>query len=336
MTSSYLLWKLYPQFKSFIDLRDLDVFSTEFFDTFAQVINDEDAFRKIDSTYHFNYAVVLANPQFTRLHKFLYSDSTYSLAFIDAVAAVYVKQKIKHNTTALSPTQCLPQSGVAYAVSKFFNPFYKPFNYSEIDNDLLAASFFNMIGQIEIVKDYAFRSLKNAAEKYQANELLGQFYFNNAINDTTAHQVVLMDSAKYFLEQSVKENKNYAPVYMDLGAIAYREQRYKEAIKNFDRSASFEKNNLNAYLYAAEALTLMANQGGSSEKKNLEAAIDYYKKADRLNPNNPIIMSNMGFIYFRLKDCDRSVFYLEQIKDFEGIPEKERQMAKECLKKCGR
>ena len=335
LTSSYLLWKLYPRFKTFIDLRDLDVFSSEFFDLFAQAINDDEAFRKIDSTYHFNYAVVLANPQFTRLHKFLYNDSTYSLAFIDAVAAVYIKQKIKHNTTALTPTVPLPQSGLAYAVSKLFNPFYNRYNYGEIDNDLLAASFFNMIGEVAIVKDYAFRSVKNAPEKYQANELLGQFYFNNAINDTTPYQAVLMDSAKYFLQQSIKENMNYSPVYMDLGAIAYREQRYKEAIKNFDRSAALEKNNLNAYLYAAEALTLIANQGGSSEKKNLEASIDYYKKADRINPNNPVIMSNMGFIYYRLKDCDHAVFYLEQIKDFEGISAKEREMAKECLKKCG-
>jgi len=335
LTSSYLLWKNFPQFKSFIDLRDLDVFSSEFFELFAQAINDPDAFRKLDSQYHFNYAIVLANPQFSRLHNFLYKDSTYSLAFIDANAAVYVKQKEKNNTSILATCKSVTQSGTAFMVSKFFNPFYQPFDYTKIDNDLLAAIFFNMVGNNQLLKNYAFQSIKNASEKYQAKDLLGQYYFNKAGTDTTLNQITFLDSAKYFLNESLKESQNYAAVYMDLGAIAFREKRYKEAIKNFDKAASLDKNNLNAYLYAAETITSIANQGGSTQKKNLETAIDYYKKADRLNPNNPIIMSNLGFIYYRLKDCDKAVFYLDQTKDFEGLSPEERQQAHECIKNCG-
>ena len=146
---------------------------------------------------------------------------------------------------------------------------------------------------------------------------------------------MMMDSAKYYLQMSVKENAEYAPTYMDLGAIAFREQRFKDALKNFEKAAQLEKNNLNAYLYAAEALTTMANQGGSQQKKNLQEAISFYKKADRLNPNNPIIMSNLGFVYYRLNDCEHAVFYLEQVKDFEGLSQKEKDYAKECLSRCG-
>ena len=335
LTSSYLLWKDFPQYKSFIDLRDLDVFSEAFFETFAQAINDPNEFHKLDSQYHFTYAVVLANPQFSRLHNYLYKDSTYSLAFIDANSAVYVKQQEKNNTTILSPCNTLPQSTLAFAISKIFNPFYQPFDYSKVDNDLLAATFFSMVGNNELLKNYAFQSVKNANEKYQAKDLLGQYYFNKSNTDTSANSLVLLDSAKYFLNESVKENTNYAPVYMDLGSIAFREKRYKEAVKNFDKAASLEHNNLNAFLYAAEATTAMANQGGSSQKKNLETAIDYYKKADRINPNNPIIMSNLGFLFYRMKDCDKAVFYLDQTKDFEGLSPQERQQARECIKNCG-
>ena len=192
-----------------------------------------------------------------------------------------------------------------------------------------------MLGNNELVKSYALKSLKNASEKYLANNLLGQIYFSKSINDTTPNNAVLMDSAKYFLKESLKENSKYAQVYMDLGAIAFREQRYKEAIKNFDKAISLDKENLNACLYAAEATTSMANQGGSQQNKNIETAINYYKKADRLNPNNPIIMSNLGFLYFRIKDCDKAVFYLDLTKDFDGLSPQEKQQAKECIKSCG-
>jgi len=337
LTSSYLLWKNYPQFKSFIDLRDLDVFDNDFFLKFAESINDGDAFRKLDSTYHFKYAVVLANPQFSRLINYLYTDSSYSLAFVDAVATVFIKQPEKKNSNLLTPTKPLNQSVIAYGISKFFNPFYKTFNYGEIDNDLLAASFFNMLGKTELVKNYTLKSSKNAKEKYQANELLGQVYFSMASNDTVpASSAMILDSAKYFLQLSLKENPDYVPAYMDIGAIAFREQRYKDALKNFEKACSLEKNNLNSHLYAGQVLTTMSNQtSGASQKKNIEGALYHYKKADRLNPNNPVIMSNLGFLYYRLNDCDHAVFYLDQIKDYDGISEQERAAAKDCLKKCG-
>ena len=336
LTSSYLLWKLYPTYKTFIDLRDLDVFDNQFFNQFAEAISDGNSFKKLDSVYHFNYAVVLANPQFSRLLNYLYNDSTYQLAFVDAVAAVFVKNSVKQKDVPLTPTIAQSQNGIAYLLSKLFNPFYHTFDYNEIDNNLLAASFYSMLGESEIVKKYTLQSAQISKEKYQANELLAQYYYNIATNDTsTARQTMMMDSAKYYLQMSLKENAEYAPTYMDLGAIAFREQRFKDALKNFEKAAQLEKNNLNANLYAAEALTTMANQGGSQQKKNLQEAISFYKKADRLNPNNPIIMSNMGFVYYRLNDCEHAVFYLEQVKDFEGLSQKEKDYAKECLSRCG-
>ncbi|MFI5221975.1 MAG: hypothetical protein ACHQK8_06605, partial [Bacteroidia bacterium] len=228
LSSSYLLWKLYPKFRSFIDLRDLDVFDNEFFSQFAEAVNDGNEFKKLDSTYHFSYAVVLANPQFSRLINYLYRDSSWSMVFVDAVATVFKKQTIKTNTDSLSITKEQPQSKLAFAISKLFNPFYQKYNYNEIDNDLLAASFYNMVGKMDLVKMFAQRSAMNSKEKYQAHELLGSIYFNLASNDTSKQsQIMLMDSAINYLQTSLKENADYSPVYMDLGSVAFRQQNYK-------------------------------------------------------------------------------------------------------------
>ncbi len=69
LTSSYLLWKLQPNFKTFIDLRDLDVFPTEFFDTFATVVTYPEEFEKLDYVNHFNY-LVLYRLQYAALQSF--------------------------------------------------------------------------------------------------------------------------------------------------------------------------------------------------------------------------------------------------------------------------
>ncbi|MFI5221461.1 MAG: tetratricopeptide repeat protein, partial [Bacteroidia bacterium] len=111
---------------------------------------------------------------------------------------------------------------------------------------------------------------------------------------------------------------------------------YKEAIKDFEKACSLEKNNLNGHLYAGETYSTLANQtNGKKQTELLESSLSHFKKADKINPNNPVIMSNLGFLYFRLKDCDKAVFYLELVKDFDGLSETEREQAKACIKNCG-
>src|SRR6185436_1509297 len=62
LTSSYLMWKLQPDYKTYIDLRDLDIFPPEVFDRFMQAVNSPAAFHHLDSVEHFDY-VVLFRPQ---------------------------------------------------------------------------------------------------------------------------------------------------------------------------------------------------------------------------------------------------------------------------------
>jgi tetratricopeptide (TPR) repeat protein len=334
LTSSYLLWSLQPSFKTFIDLRDLDVFPSSFFQRFAEATAFPQMFNATDSQYNFRYAVVF-RPQFNTLHNYLYHDSMWSLQFVDAVAAVYVKDG-KKDITTFTPAHGLPVNPVAYSISKLFNPLYTGYAYETVNTEMEAAAFYLGLNEKELARHYSLRALQANREMYRPLEMLGQIYYEQAVADTNpATRQMRSDSAMICFEAAYRENPEYAPVLIDLGVVAYRKGNMKNAIRYFEEAAAAEPSNFTAHSYAAEAYKNLANQGGPASKKNTELALHHYLAAERLNPSDMITKATIGFLYFNLQDCDKVQEYLSQVVDFPGLPEKDRAGARECLRRCG-
>lgn len=334
LTSSCLLWKLQPEFKTFIDLRDLDVFPAPFFSTFAEAVTFPESFKRLDSAYNFSY-VVLYRPQFATLHRYLYTDSTYSLAFVDPVAAVYVKHTPAKDVafTIASPVAA---SGLANVVNHIFNPLYKPYNYAETNYDYLAASYYSTIGETAKAEAKAQKAATGKTEAYKGKEMLGEIYYNKALATTnTDEKVQLLYNAASYYQQSINEEPSFSPAHLGLGAVYFQQQNYQMALANFENAIKADKTNLNAYIFAAECCKYYINFNNAESKEYTKRAIAYYKEADALNPDNPNIMLNMGFLYFRINDCKNATGYLSKVVNYEGLNPTEKQQAKDCLQKCG-
>ena len=151
LTSSYLLWKLQPGFKTFIDLRDLDVFPADHFQKFLQATHIPGAFLSLDSLYHFDY-VVLFRPAFETLHAFLYNDSIYACTYVDAVAAVYEKTDEFTREDIFTNCKKVRTSAAADLVNHVLNPFYSSFNYRSLEYDRIAASYYTTVAQPRLVQ----------------------------------------------------------------------------------------------------------------------------------------------------------------------------------------
>ncbi len=337
LTSSYLLWKLQPEFKTFIDLRDLDIFPAEFFNTFAEAVTFPESFEKLDSTFHFDY-VVLYRPQFASLHSFLFHDSIYHLRFVDAVAAVFQKGDTADSVPVeFSPCKSVPTSSFSAICNKALNPFYQPYNYSGINNDYLAATYYLQLGELDRAEEYALKAASNAVESYKGNEALGEVYYNKALRITSADERnKLLHTAGTYYQQSINEKNDFAAAHLGIGAIYFQQQNYKMALNSFEKCMVLDKSNLNAYIFATECCKYFINLNNAESKNYTEKAIHYYRKADRLNPDNPNILLNLGFLYYRLNDCDNSSAYLLRVENFDGLSDAEKKQVKDCLRQCGK
>lgn len=147
LTSSYLLWKLQPNFKTYIDLRDLDVFSQSEFEHYAKLINEPESFLKEDHIYQFDY-VVLYRKANEILHQYLYNDSIYACVYADPVACIYQKTDNLPHNDFFSNCNSITQNNFSIFINKLFNPMYEPYDYDNANFDLEAASFYTMVGKI--------------------------------------------------------------------------------------------------------------------------------------------------------------------------------------------
>ncbi|MES2558471.1 MAG: hypothetical protein V4590_01935 [Bacteroidota bacterium] len=332
LSSSYLMWRLQPEFKTFIDLRDLDIFPMEHFDRFTQILSNPTAFEQTDSQYHFQSVVLLNLPQMQPLHAYLYSHPNFHLVYLDALCCVYSKDSMLKPIQTYSNLSVTTPSAGAYWLSKLLNPGYVVNNLGAMDQAYPAAEYFYSVYDWSLTKQYAQLSIKQGNQPYKGLVMLGQVAYQQALADTTQYRVAKIDSAIYYMQQALSANPDYVPALIDLGTLSYQNQQYKSALNYLEKACDLEPQNLAAHNGAAEVYKIMA--GTNNTPKYLEKAIEHFIEADYISPHNPEIMLNLGFLYYRLKDCNKAVPYLEQILNYPKLTDTQRARAKEAIQKC--
>ncbi|MGN6476851.1 MAG: hypothetical protein ACTHKV_06470, partial [Flavipsychrobacter sp.] len=148
--SSYMLWDRYPDFKSYIDLRDLDVFPVSFFDDYFSMYNHVEKFDSLDHIYNFNY-VLLSTSQLANLQYKLYWKEGYNMIYVDPVCVLFLKSNAANKSLnenlsiqkLFSWPPAIEDPAWAGLLTKALNPFV---NYAQEDGSLqaiYAARFYN-------------------------------------------------------------------------------------------------------------------------------------------------------------------------------------------------
>ncbi len=134
-SSSYLLWALQPDFKTYLDLRDLDIFPAEFMNNVQQSYLTPDArlatgqnlWQFLDSLDRFDYVVLLNSENFMNLNRYLlHQDPSFELVYADPLSSVFVRKDGLN-------TNLVPELGVANGTRNVFHQYAEltPPGYSE-------------------------------------------------------------------------------------------------------------------------------------------------------------------------------------------------------------
>ncbi len=348
LTSSYLLWRLQPDFKTYIDLRDLDIFPASFFQTFAEATVLPTSFDQQDSIYNFNQ-VVLYRPQFAALHQYLINSERYDLVFVDAVAAVYLKKNAENQVIInqfgfvannkkdiFSNLSANQSSGLANAVSKIFNPLFAVSDNSEVNNNLLAGEFYKTVGETNLALVAAQKATAYKTNKWQAHELLANIFNSELgkIQDPTQRSTYIQNATVEY-DKALKINPKAANSFLGKGLLLIQQNQHGAAITLLKQAVEIEPNNFQANKWLAFCYKLLYfNQ--SQNQTNLDNWLLYAHKLDKLNPENPFITFDLGLAYCVKNKCTEANFYLQKVKSFPQFSPDEQKSLQDCLKKCSR
>ena len=132
LSANYGLWALRPFFQSYIDLRDLDVFPTTFFENCYRLYQDPEVLVKggiklwelADSIDHFEYVLLLNNENFQPLHQYLNSEkSKFALQYCDPLASVYGRKTQNNNFKNIFHPYTFYKENIEW-INLIFNPWY--------------------------------------------------------------------------------------------------------------------------------------------------------------------------------------------------------------------
>lgn len=347
LTSAYLLWRLQPDFKTYIDLRDLDIYPPEFFNNFARITTIPSEFEARDKSLKFDY-VVLYRPQFANLHQHLLQSTDYHLVFADPVACVYVKDLPQHKAIIeqhsfentgrdlFAALPVVPSTGIAYWLSKVANPLYTPTDYSAVNQDAIAGNFYLTLQQNSLAFERATAASQHPTEPWTGYELQGNIYSQAAFAPSTVDSLraVYIQQADAQFDQALALKPDYTSALIGKAVLLLQQNNLNNALIFLKRALVLEPNNGLALDYLGSAYKVLATNDGNNANYAQEW-LDTRLHQDYLNPNNPIILLDIGIAYCLLNNCRQSMDYLNNVMGIPNLPANEFALAKRCVKKCG-
>jgi len=208
--SSYMLWDRYPDFKSYIDLRDLDVFPVKFFDDYFGMYNRVQKFDSLDHIYNFNY-VLLSTSQLANLQYKLYWKEGYNMIYVDPVCVLFLKSNAANKPLndnlsiqkLFSWPSAIEDPAWAGLLTKALNPFV---SYTREDGSLqaiYAARFYNQVKNYPQAVQQLQPQMGMLEDNAEANREMGKtlMQFANAL-PPGAEKNRKADSANIYLQRA--------------------------------------------------------------------------------------------------------------------------------------
>jgi len=139
-----------------------------------------------------------------------------------------------------------------------------------------------------------YRDARNEMATFASKLTEGSRLYNNAD----------YEGAKKVYQEIIKENPNFINAYIDLGRVCVRLNDLEGAAENFRKAIELDPEN-ESYKKEFEALTRRYIQEGTQlmQRKSYAAALEKYKQAVSLNPEDPLAYYFMAVVYLEEKNA---------------------------------
>ena len=344
LTSSYLMWALKDDFKTFIDLRDLDVFTVDFFQKFSELMVYPEKFDSLDYTYNFDYAVIY-RPQFAGLHKFLANKDNWYLVHADPVATVYVKDNGK-NSEVLTSARKTKASNVFTSEGELKNgTLAKTINSSflaiaptptSLNTNVVASTFYRSIGYFDLALKSAANCIGSEGKQPECFESAGYTWLQ--MGDQSTNNDSLRQEYYESAGEAFKLGLEYFPKNLAcMKGIAFYAMRKNDiafAETQLQQVAKLEENPSQTYQLLAEVQSTYIQLYPDQQATYMQRWFSYLEKAYAANPDDVVLAVRIGLAYCQTGNCKKSALYLKGIEGYPGLSNQEYQLLQNCKVKC--
>ena len=170
--------------------------------------------------------------------------------------------------------------------------------------------------------------------QYYESSLSKRFYYSKFLYLNT----IIMALASFYIfafttttladaQNATNTNSTEIDTFLETAKNSYNQQKYDEAIQNYDKVLQIEPNNTAA----------LVNKGlASSDLNRYDEAIQYYDKALHIEPNDTDALINKGTALYDLERYDESIQYYDKVLHIDPNDTDALDMKNTALNKLGR
>lgn len=326
LSSAYPLWKI-KDYKSFIDLRDLDIFPSDFFQEVIMVTQVVESFDQLDSLNGFQFAY-LKRTDFGTLITHLQQHPNWKLKFSDPIAVMFVKEQDTKHTDRFQDLSTLESSTISAGFNKLFNPLYQSVE-REIDIDMMAASFFNSTLDFELALGRLEDLSKN---KYDKLLLRSDAYMGMSQSSQQPDSLIRLAWAT--LNEAKQLERKNGKAYFKSGMILFQTGRPVDAVSEFKISVKHDPTNANAWSYLAECQNALMQSDPNNQNRYVRNWFEYMEKAAALEPEADLLKYRIGISYCERNECEKAAPYLKGLAPMPYLSDADNQNLLRCKEKC--
>lgn len=229
----YLMWRLYPKYKVFIDGR-LDMYVPDIYDEWLDVVLAKENWKEILEKYKINFCLISNEPEWNRLSQALELDPGWVLIYWDNQAGIFLKNEPRNQNL-------LEKYGMEAAL--FYHPTipFKAGREKEAEEEYLKflelypenSAVYNKLGVLYFLTDQKEKAEERLQKAVELNPAYGTAYFNLGL--------VLEEKGEYnealgFYRKAKNLSPGFPDIYKKLGYIYSQKLNYQEeAVWHFEK-----------------------------------------------------------------------------------------------------
>lgn len=330
LASAYLMWELRPEFKSFIDLRDLDIYPASFFKAFEQLSVEPAGFDKFDEEYHFDY-VVLKRLYMPNLHRYISNKADWQLVYGDAITVVYQRTDAAVLEIPFRRVEQPESSTLASLLNFPISPFIPeetiPSPY------LTAAEYYLTVGRFELAWTASQKALEEDALNDKHCRMALQILVQKAASSQTQEELrSYFDIGQNILNQKTPKDWN-AFDYLEHGRLFMSMGDAINAMVQFRKSAKLSEGK-DIYSLMAQCQNLLMQVDPNNQTLYAKKWYEYMLKAYSFAPDDPTLNFNLGVSYCQSARCQQAEPFLKKASFQTSFSDQELKALAECKKIC--
>jgi tetratricopeptide (TPR) repeat protein len=222
---SYLIYYLYPQEKVFIDNRFSDAYSSQIFETFIAMTEQENIWLAMQQKYDFNSIFFYYYNTNTDERIFLrkrMNDPAWSLIYVDSYSVILIKNKPENQN--IIRQFGINQQNVGEKLTSLLASNY-------INDQIGAGDIFNIIGQEDLALDAYQQVVANWPDRSRVWLILGEVELQKNDSERAARAVDYIKTAIAKGEKTAEAYNFLGLAYYRTGQIAQAKAALEQALK---------------------------------------------------------------------------------------------------------